>query len=69
MAFLTVSQIAERLGISRWTAWIWIRQGQLKGFKLGHRWVIEEDELEKFIQKCREGKIKTDDTSPFPKKK
>lgn len=49
---LTVEQVAERLGASGWTVRRWLREGKLKGRKiggdrLGYR--VKESDLEAFI--------------------
>lgn len=49
---LTPEQAAEILSLSVRTIKGWLREGKLKGVKIGTRgdWRIEESELEKFIQ-------------------
>lgn len=45
----SVEQGAGILGVSKWTARKWIREGKLKAVRLGRRVLIEEAELERFV--------------------
>ena len=47
---LTPEQTAERLGISPKTVGNWLRDGRLKGAKIGRLWRVSEEMLEQFIQ-------------------
>lgn len=45
---MTVSQVAERLGISEKRVREYCRQGRL-GEKVGRQWIITEDDFERFL--------------------
>ena len=48
----TTDSAAERLGVSRMTVLRWLKSGELKGAKLGHRtWRIREDEVVEFMRR------------------
>ncbi len=49
---LTVEQVSEILQIKENTIRIWLREGTLKGVKIGQgkTWRIKESQLEKFIE-------------------
>lgn len=46
----SVSEAAEILGLHQLTIRKYMKEGYLKGFKIGKCWKISEDELEKFIE-------------------
>lgn len=46
---LRPEQVAERLQVSEYTAVKWLRQGRIKGRKLGKFWRVKADDLEAFI--------------------
>ena len=49
---LTVPEVAERLRVSRWTVLNWLRDGKLRGRRLGGTrlgWRVLETDLERFI--------------------
>lgn len=48
---ITPVQAAERLQVSVFTVQEWLRQGKLKGFKVGRLWRIREADLDNFILK------------------
>ena len=48
---LTPAQVAERLQVSLFTVQRWLRQGKLKGFKVGRLWRIKEVDFNEFIRK------------------
>ncbi len=49
---LTPAQVAEALNLSVRTIKGWLRDGKLKGVKIGTRgdWRVKESDLEKFIK-------------------
>jgi excisionase family DNA binding protein len=47
----TPEEVAQKLKISRATVYIWLRQGRLKGVKVGDLWRIPEEALEEFLKK------------------
>jgi excisionase family DNA binding protein len=42
---LTVAEVAERLGLSRYTVRVWINEGKLGAVKMGKSWRIRERAL------------------------
>jgi len=52
---LTPAQIAERLGVAERTVYRWLRQGNLRGVKVGRRWRIAEGDLDTFLRLDRSG--------------
>ncbi len=47
---LTPEEVAERLRLSVITVKKWLREGKLKGVKVGKLWRVPEEEVEKVIQ-------------------
>ena len=47
---LTPKEIAKELKVKEQTVMKWLREGTLKGVKLGKLWRIKEEELQKFIE-------------------
>jgi excisionase family DNA binding protein len=45
----SVEEVAERLGMSKWTITDWLKAGRLKGSKIGKFWRVKESDLEAFI--------------------
>ena len=45
----SVEEVAERLGMSRYTISDWIKTGRLTGVKIGKYWRVKERDLEAFI--------------------
>jgi excisionase family DNA binding protein len=46
---LTPEQVAQVLGLSKRTVISWLQQGKLNGIKVGNRWRVREEDLDKFI--------------------
>jgi len=46
----TTKQAAEYLQISEWTVRRYLREGVIKGFKLGQGWRIKESELDRLMK-------------------
>lgn len=46
---LTPEEVAEYLRIPVRTLRYWLREGRLKGVKVGTQWRIPEEELERFL--------------------
>jgi len=58
--FFTTHEIAEMLNISPRYVTLLIKRGELRGYKVGKEWRIEEEELEEFLRKrFMKGKFKT----------
>jgi excisionase family DNA binding protein len=51
--YMTVPQLAEKLGVSRHTVYKWIRDKHLSAHKLGHEMRITESALERFLEERR----------------
>lgn len=49
--FLSTSQVAELLGVSRVTIFRWIKEGTMKAEKVGRNYVIAHDEFMKHLGK------------------
>jgi excisionase family DNA binding protein len=45
----SAEEVAERLGMSRYTIGEWLRSGRLKGRRIGRFWRVRESDLEAFI--------------------
>lgn len=56
MSFLTINEVANRLNVEPKTIRRWIKEGTLTAAKMGRIWRIDPEDLEKFIQKAKEGK-------------
>lgn len=50
MEFLSVEQVAQQLGVSEKTVRNYINSGELKAYKLGTKWRIEPQEVERYIK-------------------
>jgi excisionase family DNA binding protein len=48
---LSPEQVAERLQVSEYTALKWLREGRIKGRKLGKFWRVKAEDLEAFIDR------------------
>ncbi|MEX0975017.1 MAG: helix-turn-helix domain-containing protein [Bacillota bacterium] len=46
---LTPDEVAKALGLSRRTMVSWLESGKLPGIKVGNRWRVKEEDLDKFI--------------------
>lgn len=47
---LTLQEVAKELRVSELTVNRWLNKGKLKGFKVGHKWRIREEDLDDFIK-------------------
>ena len=47
---LTVTEAAVRYGLSRTWVRVLLEQGRLQGRLFGRTWVVESDEIERYIQ-------------------
>jgi len=45
----SVDEAAELLRLSHWSIWSWLKQGKIRGAKVGDRRVIRESELQRLI--------------------
>lgn len=48
-----VNSTAQVCGISPWTVRSYIKQGKLRALHIGRRVLIEEAEIERFLEQCR----------------
>jgi excisionase family DNA binding protein len=46
---LTVDEVAEILGISRWTAYEAVNKRQIPAVRVGRRWIVPHAALEKML--------------------
>ncbi len=44
--FYTLGDAAKALGISRVTLWRWIRDGKLKGYRIGRQVLVEKKSID-----------------------
>lgn len=47
---LTPAQVARRVQVTEHTVYGWLRQGRLRGVKLGRLWRVSGDDLEAFLR-------------------
>ena len=47
---LTSSDVAERLQMNERTVTQWLRNGHLRGYKVGKEWRVSDVDLESFIE-------------------
>lgn len=50
---LTVTEAAERLGVSRVTVWRMIQRGELVAYKIGGRWILEAGDVARYLDRVR----------------
>ncbi len=46
---LSAEEVADRVGVSIYTVWRWIKQGKLRAFKPGREYRVREADLEEFL--------------------
>ena len=61
---LTAEDVAERMGVSVYTVWRWVKSGQLRAYKPGKQYRIRQSDLEEFLR-AREVRPKAPGRSPF----
>ena len=47
---LTPTDVANRLQVNERTVTLWLRNGHLRGFKVGKEWRISPDDLQAFLE-------------------
>ncbi|MCE7874680.1 DNA-binding protein [bacterium CPR1] len=52
---MTPVEVARRLKVKKRTVLEWLRQGKLKGLKLGRLWRIRARDLDQFLQSVEDG--------------
>ena len=45
----SAEEVAERLGMSKYTITEWLKAGRLRGVKIGKYWRVKESDLQAFI--------------------
>ncbi|MEW6771860.1 MAG: helix-turn-helix domain-containing protein [Bacillota bacterium] len=50
----TPEEVAKKLKISRSTVYLWLREGRLKGVKVGDLWRIPEEAIQEFLTRPQE---------------
>ena len=53
---LTTSEVAERLGVTRWRVNQIIQSGKLKAAKFGQIYLINEDDLKEVLERPKVGR-------------
>lgn len=48
--FLTVQEVGELCRVSTRTVYRWIETGQIKGRKIGRKWLFTRDDLEEVLK-------------------
>ncbi len=58
MEYLTVEEVSDRLKVSPWTVKRWLRDGELKGVRLGKNgpWRTTDADLDRFLEESTQGK-------------
>lgn len=56
MALLTVEEVAAKLRMSEYVIRMYLREGKLRGAKIGRVWRIDEKDLNEFIEKAKSKK-------------
>jgi excisionase family DNA binding protein len=51
MAYITIPQLAKMLGVSRVTIYRKVKSGRIPAVKVGHTYVITDDEIETILAK------------------
>lgn len=57
--FLTVGEVAERLGYDVKTIRVWIQDGHLNAVKPGRRYLISEQSLRRFLREKAVRKVRS----------
>lgn len=50
--FLSVREISEALGVSRYVIYRLLEEGELKGYRLPRKWLVTRESLERFLEKA-----------------
>ncbi len=51
MPYLTIPQLAERLGLSRTTVYRYVKAGKIPAIKIGRNYVIDEKQISELLSK------------------
>lgn len=52
----TVMEFAEELGIPQSSVRRWLKKGNLRGTKMGKKWLIPSSEIDRLVNPPKEGK-------------
>lgn len=52
-ATLTTDDVAKALGVTRMTITLALREGRLKGYRVGKSWKIAEQDLESWLRRLQ----------------
>lgn len=50
MPYLTPQEAADQLRVTRRTLYTWLRTGRLKGYRAGDKWLVDPEDIKKFLQ-------------------
>ena len=53
---MTLADVARYLKIAPRTAYGWLYEGKLPGFKIGNAWRFDKADIQKWVQECK-GKV------------
>ena len=51
MSYITIPQLAEMLGVSRVTVYKKVKSGEIPAIRVGHAYLISNDEIKKVLSK------------------
>lgn len=51
---LNMKQVQDKLGVSERTAFRLVKNGELKGFKVGREWRFEQSDIKDYIDRQRQ---------------
>ena len=51
---MTVNDIAKEYGVTRAAVSRWLREGLLKGFKIGSQWRVKREDLNAFLERLNQ---------------
>ncbi len=55
---LTPTDVANRLQVNECTVTLWLRQGRLRGFKVGKEWRVSTRDLDNFLEQGANGRAR-----------
>ncbi len=53
---MSISELAEYLGLRRQTIYNWLHQKKISGIKIGKVWRFDRREIEKWLKNCSKNK-------------
>jgi len=53
--FLSVKEVCEILGVSKYVVYKLLEQGELRGYRLPHKWLITRESFESFMRAIKGG--------------